>query len=87
MRLSWCAVYVSGISSAVLGGRQAGMSQRLSRLMLALAVPAASGLAMSGICSAVLGGFLDVYFTPGDIDTDSICHTSKLCGLYIETSM
>jgi hypothetical protein len=33
--------------------------------MLALAVPAASEVAMCGICSAVLGGFMDAYFTPG----------------------
>jgi dynein heavy chain len=48
------------------GGGRHEMSQRLTRHMLALAVPAASEVAMRGICSAVLGGFMDAYFTPGE---------------------
>ncbi|WIA37814.1 hypothetical protein OEZ86_014676 [Tetradesmus obliquus] len=56
------------------GGGRHEMSQRLSRHMLALAVPAASELAMSGICSAVLGGFLDAYFTPAsELAMSGIC--------------
>jgi pantothenate kinase-related protein Tda10 len=48
------------------GGGRHERSQRLTRHMLALGVPAASEVAMRGICSAVLGGFMDAYFTPGE---------------------
>lgn len=47
------------------GGGRHDMSMRLTRHMLTLTVPPASELVMRRICSAVLGGFMDAYFTPG----------------------
>lgn len=46
------------------GGRQ-GISQRLTRHAVALAMPAPSEGVLHSICTAVLGGFLGSSFTPG----------------------
>jgi hypothetical protein len=64
------------------GGGRHEMSQRLTRHMLALAVPAAGEVAMRGICSAVLGGFMDAYFTPGGV----VGHMHRLAVLFLMCS-
>lgn len=49
------------------------MSKRLTRHLLTLAMPAASEHVMKSICTAVLGGFMDTYFTPGQISQPLLC--------------
>lgn len=58
-----------GCSSGSSGGCSSSggnaISERLTRHMVALAVPPPSEAVLRGICSAVLGGFLSAHFTPG----------------------
>lgn len=50
------------------GGRQ-GISRRLTRHMVTLAVPPPSEGVLRSICTAVLGGFLASCFTPGELSS------------------
>lgn len=45
---------------------EAKLSQRLTRHMVALAVPAPSEGVLRSICTSILGGFLSANFTPGE---------------------
>lgn len=54
------------VAAASTAAGKASSSQRLTRHMVTLAVPAPSEGVLRSICTAVLGGFLGSTFTPGE---------------------
>jgi hypothetical protein len=58
------------VAAASTAAGKASSSQRLTRHMVTLAMPAPSEGVLRSICTAVLGGFLGCTFTPGELDMD-----------------
>jgi hypothetical protein len=65
--LSWRRVLDTVLVAAAgtsAGGKQ-GISQRLTRHMVTLAMPSPSEAVLRSVCTTILGGFLGSGFTPG----------------------
>jgi hypothetical protein len=64
--LQWRQVIHTTLAAAagLPPGQQSAVGQRLSRHMVALALPPPSDGVLRAICSAVLGGWLSAHFTP-----------------------